>query len=128
MGKPATVLARKLLDISLKDGQLNQERISAILEALRNSPPRNYKQVLEHYLLKVGAELRKENAYIEYAGSLSEEMLESVKKDLTQYYNRNIKITTKENPELLAGLKIRVADDVWDASVAGRLEKLADAF
>lgn len=128
MSQPAVILARKLYVLSLKDGRIDDERVKAVLESLRQNPPTNYKQVLERYFLKIQAELRKENARVDYAGSLSTEAIEKMRNDLCRYYNRDIKITTNANPELLGGIKIRIGDDVWETTIAGYLEKLAAIF
>lgn len=116
--------AKKLLVISLANGRLSEEKISDILKTLRSNPPRHYREILEAYLIKVRSELRKENAIIEYAGSLEELVVTEIKNDLKKYYNRDISVTMIENPKLLAGLRISVADDVWDFSVSGRLKQL----
>lgn len=128
MSQSTQSFSKKLLNFSLENGRVNRERVSAILETLKTHPPRHFKKILESYLLKIKTELRKENALIEYAGSLEEDVLNKIQIDLNKYYNRNIAITTIENPKLLAGLKIYAADDIWDSSIMGHLELLAKSL
>lgn len=128
MSKPARILAKKLLALSFDNGRVSDEKVTAVLQVLRDNPPRNYKTVLESYMAKIRSELRKENARIDFAGSLDEAAITQIKDNLCKYYNRDIQVTVNENPELLAGLRISVADDVWDSSVAGRLQQLAQSF
>jgi F-type H+-transporting ATPase subunit delta len=43
-------------------------------------------------------------------------------------YGVDLAFEFRTNPELLGGLKIRVGNDVFDGSVKGRLDRLANAF
>lgn len=128
MGQSAKIFAKKLLILSLENNRVNEEKVIAILQTLKANPPRNYKKILEMYFLKIHSEIRKENATIEYAGALLESQINDIKHNLDKYYNRDIKVTTVNVPELLAGVRVSVADDVWDTSALGRLEMLAQSF
>jgi F0F1-type ATP synthase delta subunit len=128
MAQSPTNFANKLLMISLENGRIIDEKVSAVLATLKSSPPRRYKEVLEAYLLKVGSELRKENATIEHSGPLTESTINNIRNDLSKYYNRDIHVKAVNTPELLAGIRISAADDVWDTSVSGRLKQLTESF
>ena len=110
------------------DGNVSDEKVTAVLAVLRKSPPRNYKQLLEVYMAKIRDEIRKGKAEVEYAGRLEDATIEGIKKNLSDHYNRDITVSLKENPKLLAGFRIHVADDVWDATVNGRLENFSQSF
>lgn len=120
--------SKKLLQLSFDKGHISEEKVSAILTTLKSSPPRQFKSILQSYLKKIRIELRKENATIEHAGPLDISIINKIQTDLNKHYNRNITLSTKENSNLLAGIKIIVADDIWDSSVSGQLELLAKSF
>lgn len=120
--------SKNLLNLSLENGRVSPEKVSAILITIRSHPPRHYKKILRAYFLKVRTELLKDNARIEHAGPLEDSVIKKIKTDLDKYYNRNIAVTTIENPKLLAGLRISAADDVWDSSIEGHLALLAKSF
>lgn len=128
MARSPKIFAKKLLIISLENGRINDERVLAVLQTLKDSPPRQYKAILQSYLLKVQAELRKENAILEHSGVLPEKTVSNIKDKLSNYYKREIEVATRDIPEMLAGVRVRVADDIWDTTVAGRLEQLKYAF
>ena len=46
---------------------------------------------------------------------------------MTKKYARPIASVAKRNDSLLAGLRVRVGDDVYESSVAGQLANLAAA-
>lgn len=128
MAQTAEIFAKKLVTLSLENNRVSEERVAAILQTLKSNPPRRFEEILEKYLLKIRNELRKENAIIEHSGPLSESAVKVIKDNLSKFYNRDIRVTMVNDPALLAGLRIRVADDVWDTSVLGRLEKLTESF
>ena len=117
--------AKKLVQISLEDGRVSEERVNAILQTFVAKPPRRLKAILHLYLYHIKRELRKSQAIIEYAGGITQESIESIERNLTSRYGRSITATLSENPELVAGLRVSVADDVYDATVAGNLNNLS---
>ena len=128
MAQSAKIFAKKLLTISLENNRVSEERVAAVLQTLRTTPPRYYREILEIYLRKIGAELRKENAIIEHSGPISGAVVNGIRDNLSKYYNRDIKVSTLDDPKLLAGVRIRVADDVWDTTVLSRLDQLTQSF
>jgi len=118
--------ARKLTALSLDgEGQVDPERVEAVLATLRERKPLGHLALLRLYRRFIEREERKSRARLEYAGKPSEEALQSIGAELTRIYARNVHVEATENPELLAGLRVHVADDVYDASVRGRLRALA---
>ncbi|GHB96768.1 F0F1 ATP synthase subunit delta [Cerasicoccus arenae] len=117
--------AKKLVTLSLDaDGQASAERVSAVLDALGQNPPRDYKKLLKQYSKYLEVEVSQGQAKVEFAGPLGAEQLTAIEKKFTEQYNRKIVASTVENPALIAGVRITVGDDVYDASVATRLALL----
>ena len=127
MDKKATLkkFAKKLADLSLEDGLVSAEKVQAVLATLRKHPPRKPKTVLKHYLYYIKQEINRSRAVIEYAGQIDEAGIAAIENYLSKNYNRTITTTTVENENLIAGFRISIGDDIFDASVAGRLNNLA---
>lgn len=127
MNKDASLkqFAKKLAELSQDNGLVSSEKVAAVLEALRNKPPRKPKTVLKHYLYYIKQAANRSNAVIEYAGHINEAGIASIQQHLSQNYNRAITTSTVENADLIAGIRISIGDDIFDASVAGRLDNLA---
>lgn len=51
--------------------------------------------------------------------------LENVHRALTEVFGDKLHITTKPTEKLIGGFQVKIGDTLIDASVAGRLEKLA---
>ncbi len=118
--------ARRLVGLSLgEDGRLSEERVQGVLQALRGKPPSQLKQVLKLYLHYVKQEIRKSEAVVEYAGGIGADTLESIENMLSARYGRVITSQSRENSDLIAGIRFTIADDVFESSIAGNLEGLS---
>ena len=119
--------ARRLVSLSLDEtGQVSEERVRAILESLRGRPPRNLKQLLKNYLRLIVREIRKSEAVVEHAGEIGPVEIQEIERALSRRYGRTITSVLRATPALIAGVRVSVADDIFDASVAGHLERLAN--
>lgn len=122
---PPAKLARKLLELSLANGQLSPERVNGVLEYCRKQPPILRRKLLANYLKLVRREIQKSQAVIEHAGPITQQVIATVTANLSQLTGKSITATTRESPSLIAGLRVRLGDDVWDSSVTGKLQQLA---
>ena len=64
-------------------------------------------------------------AKISSAFALEGPQLELLVSLLTKRYHKKVNPSVEVDPELIGGVKIRVGDKVWDASVRGRLQQMA---
>lgn len=65
---------------------------------------------------------------VESAFELSAEQQDKLAQALTKKLDRKVNISSSTNPEILGGVIIRAEDLVIDASVRGKLAKLAEAI
>lgn len=119
--------ARTLLQLSLKDGELSSDRVEAVLKAIQTHPPRRYRQVLRDYLYLVRKHVERSQAVVEYAGPLPADLINQVEASFSARYARPVTAVARENPSLIAGVRIRIASDVYDSSIANHLNELAKA-
>ncbi len=75
------------------------------------------------------AELDKEvEAVITSAAALSDAEKTKIQKSLENRYQRKVRLTCQLDPSLMAGLVIKIGDDIIDASVRSKLNRLAEAL
>lgn len=122
--KQVQQLARQLFKMSVVDGRLSDERVSGVLQYIEKSQPPHILSVLRAYQRLVAAEVARNQAIIEHAGAVSAQTLQAIGASLGKKYGRTISTISRPNPELLAGLRVRVGDDVYESSVAGQLDQL----
>ncbi|WP_221031623.1 F0F1 ATP synthase subunit delta [Actomonas aquatica] len=124
--KQTTELAKQLTQLSLgSDGAVDPERVAGVLAYLEKHPPAQPLAVLKIYHRRIAQELAKTNAVVEHAGDVSESVLGAIGGALTQKYKRHVSATAKRNDDLIAGLRVRIGDDVYESTVAGQLDALA---
>ncbi len=123
--KQAQQLARQLFRLSLADGAVSPAKVTGVLEYVEKHRPANPIMVLKAYERLIATELGRSQALVEHAGAVSEDVLHSIAAVLGKRYGRTLTATTRANPALIAGLRVRVGDDVYESSVAGQLASLA---
>ncbi len=126
--KQTIAYAKSLLKLCIVDGTFSEERVLAVLAALEKNPPRHYLAVLKAFHQVVAREVADRTADVEHAGALSPEAIESIARAISARYGRPIAVTTRPNESLIAGVRVRVGCDVFDASVAGALSELRSSL
>ena len=111
-------LARQLFRLSLVDGAVSSERVAGVLAYIEKHKPASPLALVKAYQRLIATELAKSQAVIEHAGSISDATM-------SRRYGRAITAQSKPHDALLAGVRVRVGDDVYESSVAGQLAGLA---
>jgi F-type H+-transporting ATPase subunit delta len=120
-------LARQFFELSVVNGVLSAERVTGILEYVEKHRPAHSLAVLKAYQRLVAAEVARGRAVVEHAGPIDPSLLESIAAAMTKKYHRPISSVAQRDDALLAGLRVRVGDDVYESSIAGQLGALAAA-
>lgn len=125
--KKITQFAKKLVELSKDEqGVVTEARVGEVLAGLKQVEHRNPLGTLKTYLSYLRREVALQTAVVSTPGSLSPEALKEISAKYSALYGRPVTAEVKADPSLIAGVRVRVGDDVYDASVAGRLQRLAD--
>lgn len=120
-------LAKKLVELSKDDnGVVTEAKVADVLASLKQVQHRSHLKVLKSYLNYLRRQVGLQTAVVFTPGELSAAALEQIAAKFTAVYGRPISATIQQDLSLIAGLRVRVGDDVYDASVAGRLQRLAE--
>jgi len=125
--KQAQQLARQLFRLSVVNGELSAERVGGVLQYIEKHSPRHQHAVLNAYHRLVAAEVARGQALVEHAGPVNAQTVSDIAAKMSTRYGRKITAVTKRNDALLAGVRVRIGDDVYESSVADRLQSLATA-
>ncbi|GAB5558867.1 MAG: hypothetical protein SynsKO_05140 [Synoicihabitans sp.] len=129
LNKSDQQLVKQLTTLSLDaDGAVDGEKVAGVLAYLEKHPPGSPMGVLKAYRRRIANELGKTNAVVEHSGQISDNILGSISGALSQKYKRSINATARPNADLIAGLRVRIADDVYESTVAGQLDALANSL
>lgn len=124
--KKVLSLAKKMVEMSRDNGVVTEAKVGEVLAAVKQLKPRHELSLLKAYLYYIRKAVAEQTAVVASAGALSKDALASIETSFSKVYGRQITAVTKTDASLIAGLRIRVGDDVYDASVAGRLKRLAE--
>ena len=110
--------------MSVVDGVVSEDRVAGVLAYIEKHRPANPVKLLRAYHRFVATELAKGQALVEHSGPVTDSLLAAIAAAMTKKYGRGVTATAKPSPELLAGIRVRVGDDVYEASVASQLATL----
>ena len=123
--KKTKFLARQLFKLSLADGQVSAEQVSGVLGWVNKHSPRQPVTLLKIYQRLVATELSRSQAIVAHAGPLGAGVIAQIEKAMTKKYSRPITATASPDSTLLAGIRVRVGDDVYESSAASQLASLS---
>ncbi|MDI1249813.1 MAG: F0F1 ATP synthase subunit delta [Lacunisphaera sp.] len=125
--KKTKLLAKQLFKLSVVHGAVSPEQVTGVLGYIEKTAPRHSLALLKLYHRAIALELAKSQALVEHAGPVTAATLKSIEAAMTKKYSRPVTATARPNPQLLAGLRVRVGSDVYEASVSGQLAALSSA-
>lgn len=125
--KKVLQFTKKLVELSRDNGLVTESRVADVLNGLNKGELRHKLLVLKSYLRYIRKAVAEQTAVVSTPGALSPDALSAIETKFTQVYGRPISAVTQADPSLIAGVRVRVGDDVYDSSVAGRLKRLAQS-
>lgn len=120
-------LAHKLIELSKVEGIVDE---SSLWQGVQNLKASNFKYwvpLLKALKSKLARVLAWQTAEVSSPIALDSSTLESIKCSFSQRYNRPIQVKTHLDTSLIAGIRVKVGDDVYDASIAERLRRISEA-
>lgn len=128
VSKVANAEARRIFRLCQSGGRLDEAKFSTAIRTIVAEKPRDYRGILTALKRLVRLELERRHVVVESAAALDDASRQRVVSGLAEKYGSDLTFEYRVNPELLGGLRVRVGNDVFDGSVKGRLDRLAQAF
>jgi len=128
VSKQARHAAKHIFRSCLVQGLLDEGLVRKAVAALVELRPRGYYDILLHLHRLVRIEIERRTARIESARPLSGAQRSRMAGQLEAVFGPGLALVVTENPALIGGLRVQVGSDVYDGTIAGRLERLADTF
>jgi F-type H+-transporting ATPase subunit delta len=128
ISKTAAAAARRLFGLCQTNGRFDESKLRTVISRLAESKPRDYRAILVAIQRLTRLELERREVTVESAVEIDDSTRQRVVAGLANQYGPDLVVQYQVTPALLGGLRIRVGNDVFDGSVQGRLERLANAF
>ncbi len=110
------------------DGMLDEGRVRETVRRVLEVRPRGYHGALGYFRRLVKLDLDRRAAVVESAVPATPALEASVREHLSRRYGPGLNIRFETRPSLAGGLRVRVGSDIYEGSVAGRLEQLASSL
>jgi F-type H+-transporting ATPase subunit delta len=120
--------ARQLWRLCLSNGTLDEDRAREVVDAAIASGRRNRNAVLAYFSRLLRLDRTRNTAEIASAEPLDPPTRTRVATALAHRYRRRIATVFTVDPELIAGLRVRVGSDVHDGTVRAALTTLEGRF
>jgi F-type H+-transporting ATPase subunit delta len=120
--------AKQLFRSTLVNGVMDEGKVRSVVQKVLEQKPRGYMAILGHFTRLVKLEQDRRAAKVESAVALTPEQQSGVSANLQRLYGNGLNLAFHVNPALVGGLRVRVGSDVYDGSVAARLQELEESF
>lgn len=124
VSKIARKSARTLFGAAHTDGRLDESKVRAVLAAVVEKHPAGSAEILHEFHRLVRLKLESHAALVESAAALSASEVASIEKSMTARFGTETTFQYSVNPSLIAGIRVKIGSDVYDASVRERLNRL----
>ena len=120
--------AKHLFRLCQSNGSLNQDWVRKAVDRILGSKRRGYLALAGEFERLVRLDQLKHTAEVESAAQLPADLRVNVQANLAELYGPGITTSFVERPDLIGGMRVRVADDVYDGSVKAGLAALERSF
>lgn len=123
-GKEIQAQARRLFRACVKDGSLNEDAVHRVSSVLLEKKPRGYFSLLKTFTGLVKGYVASKTAVVTGAVELTETERRLITEKLNARYGQELQYEWHTDPSLIAGIIVRVGDEVTDGTVRQRLSSL----
>ena len=116
--------ARQLFRLCLVDGRMDQSRVRRVAQQIAASRRRGSLAVLADFKRLVRLDRDRHAAVVASAVPLPDDLRASVGDSLARIYGPGLDTSFEQDPDLIAGMRIRVGSDVYDGTLRTRLAAL----
>jgi F-type H+-transporting ATPase subunit delta len=124
VSKIARKSARTLFGAAHTAGRLDQTKVRAVLASVLEKRPAGGAEILHEFHRLVRLKLESHAAHVESAEALSASEVASIEQSMTARFGAETTFQYSVNPALIAGIRVKIGSDVYDASVRERLNRL----
>ncbi|MEY3000205.1 MAG: synthase delta subunit [Verrucomicrobiota bacterium] len=122
-------LARQLARLILDAGEAGLPEIKSALERItEHRSDQSRRNWLKTFRKELSRQLRQRTLLVESAEPLSDTVCEGLRQRFQEGREERLYLTRQVNEALIAGIKVRLGDTVYDASAARLLQSLSQSL
>jgi len=120
--------AARLWRLCVVDDTIDPDRVRHVVDGILQSNQRRGPAVLSHFLRLLRNGEARHEARVESATSIDVTQRAHIQDTIAGRYGSGVTMTFDVAPALIGGIRVTIGSDVYDGSVRGRLDALADRF
>ena len=120
--KQIEMFAKKLFKKSLSEDHVDPKKVKAIIDSLNEMKPQRLLEIYLSYLNLIELKIEGETAYIETPFAPDKVWANEIEREIRSKFPQVTQIRFLVNPHLIAGLKVKIADMVYENSFKAKLE------
>lgn len=124
INKETQRLARRLFLRCFDGSGLNENHFRLLTAKIINEKPRNYIALLKALQRLLVVEDARHKVCVTSAEPLPESEVQKITQKITSTHGDKLTFDWSIDPSVIAGLKIQIADKVYDGTIFNRLERL----
>ena|SRR3989344_1169064 len=122
--KKIEAFAKKLLRRSLTEDRVDPKKVTSIVQSLKELRPNNLLDIYQTYLGLLEFKIEEDTAYVETPLTPDSAWAKETDQQIKAKFPHVQEVKFVVNPSLIAGLKVQIADMVYDTSFKSKLESL----
>ena len=122
--KKIEAFAKKLLRRSLTEDRVDPKKVTSIVQSLKELRPNNLLDIYQTYLGLLEFKIEEGTAYVETPLTPDSAWAKETDQQIKAKFPHVQEVKFVVNPSLIAGLKVQIADMVYDTSFKSKLESL----
>jgi F-type H+-transporting ATPase subunit delta len=128
ISKDSRDTARRLMQLCMKDGVLQEDRVHYIAGRMAADQPRHYAQILTAWTRLIRIELERRQVTATSAIELTADEKRDIENSLQIQYGNGLQYQWEVDPSMIAGIRLKVGDDVIDGTVKARIDRLVQGL
>lgn len=120
-------IVKQLVEASFSEGKIIEGQVTKSIKILKSLPRLKSIPAMSEFLKGLKRKEREYTMYIETAIPLSSAQIKKARK-IVERKTKITKVLVSINPEILGGFKLRIGDEIWDESVAGKIQQVKEAI
>lgn len=122
--KQIETFAKKLFRKSLTEDQVDPKKVNGVIASLKELKPQGLLEIYQSYLNLIELKIEDSTAYIETPFPPDKVWANETESEIRRKFPQVIQIRFLVNPQLIAGLKVKIADMVYENSFKAKLETI----
>lgn len=127
-------IVRILARDSFSDSKLVEAKVTRAIKTLKALPRSKAIFAIQEFLIALKRKEREHTLYIEATQPLSGSQIQKLKQVVEKKESKLLlrkkitRVLVNLNPQVLGGIRLKVGDEIWDETVAGKITQIKEAI